>query len=156
MEWMAGSSMPVRLWACIPASQKASKTTSSTRADLPGFSALQVLAAEERAHLLADQLEEERQLHAQVLESREGELTARWERALEAAQGDRSTLQQALDLANRQLHAAHRDMETLRLQVQHLRLGSPASMAAAPAAVRPAPAARPAVAAGAEGDWDSF
>ena len=96
---------------------------------------MQVLAAEERAHLLADQLEEERQLHAQVLESREGELTARWERALEAAQGDRSTLQQALELANRQLHAAHRDMETLRLQVQHLRLGAPASTAAAPAAV---------------------
>ena len=34
-----------------------------------------------------------------------------------ALQGERGTLQQALDLANRQLAAAHRDMETLRLQV---------------------------------------
>ena len=101
----------------------------------------------------------------QLLEEREAELTARWERALEASQagfaatrhslqeeipiglllsfcllyaascyaqtelshrpsspspalqGERGTLQQALDLANRQLAAAHRDMETLRLQV---------------------------------------
>ena len=93
-----------------------------------------------------------------MLEAREAELTARWERALEAAQvgcasccctcfnhvcvlfwgtgslccnalrrrppltlalqGERATLQQALDLANRQLAAAHRDMETLRLQVR--------------------------------------
>lgn len=56
------------------------------------------------------------------MESRELEVAARWERALEAAQGERATLQQALDLANRQLQAAHRDTETLRLQVQHLRL----------------------------------
>lgn len=81
-----------------------------------------VQAAGERAQLLADQLEQERQLHAQLMESRELEVAARWERALEAAQGERATLQQALDLANRQLQAAHRDTETLRLQVQHLRL----------------------------------
>lgn len=52
-------------------------------------------------------------------------------------QGERATLQQALDLANRQLAAAHRDMETLRLQVQHLRLGggsAPVSAAAGGAA----------------------
>ncbi|PRW33759.1 hypothetical protein C2E21_7472 [Chlorella sorokiniana] len=89
-----------------------------------------VRAAEERAALLAEQVEQEGALRAQLLEEREAELTARWEHALEAAQGERATLQQALDLANRQLAAAHRDMETLRLQVQHLRLGGGSAPAA--------------------------
>lgn len=79
-------------------------------------------AAEERARLLAEQVEQERELHAQLLSSREAEVEVRWARALQAADDERSQLQQTLDLANKQLHQAHRDIETLRLQIQHLRL----------------------------------
>ncbi|KAL4858126.1 hypothetical protein ACK3TF_001623 [Chlorella vulgaris] len=97
---------------------------SGDRAKAAEAAEARALEAEQRAQLLADQLEEQRQLHTQLLAGREAEVAAKWERALEAAHGERSTLQQALDLANRQLQAAHRDTETLRLQVQHLRLGA--------------------------------
>lgn len=88
---------------------------------------LQLQAAQERAALLAEQVEQEGRLRAQLLEAREAEVAARWERALEAAQGERAALQAALDAANRQLQAAHRDMGTLRLQVEHLRMGGAGS-----------------------------
>lgn len=81
-------------------------------------------AAEERAALLAVQIEQDGQLQEQLLAAREAELAARWERALEAAQAERATLQQALDLANRQLAAAHREMEGMRSKFSQLRLGS--------------------------------
>lgn len=87
---------------------------------------LQLQAAEERAALLASQIEQEGQLRDQLLAAREAELAARWERALEAAQAERDTLQQALDLANRQLAAAHREMEGMRVQFSQLRLSSSA------------------------------
>lgn len=86
---------------------------------------LQLQAAEERATLAEEHQEHEGQLRAGAVEAREAELAMRWERALEAAQSERATLQQALDLANRQLAGAHRDMEALRAQVQQLRLGAP-------------------------------
>ena len=88
--------------------------------------ALQLQAAEERAALLAEQAEQEAALRAAASDEREAELAARWERALEAAQGERAALQQALDAANRQLAGAHRDMEALRHQVHALRLAEPA------------------------------
>ena len=80
---------------------------------------LQLQGANERAQLLAEQLEEEQRRHAQLAgQGQEAEAGGDWRQELAAALEDRAALQQALEQANRQLAQAHRDLEALRLQLQ--------------------------------------
>ena len=83
---------------------------------------VKLAAADKRGDLLAQQVEQERGLHEQLLAGREAELETRWVRALQGAQDERARLSAALEAANRQLATAHHDMETMRLQIAHLRL----------------------------------